>query len=152
MDTGGLLLAVVITAAHVQDRDGAGRCCGTCTAPAASTPTYGHGEERILPTAYDRQVDAFIAVGGSGYVALVLDLGVICGRINTVADFAAARESGARTTGTRRHGRLRRTRRLGASSNMNQHDPPWRRAKSHGSLGVPPLPNHKALTKPESTV
>ena len=35
VDAMGLPPAVVITAASVQDRGAAGRCCGTCTAPAA---------------------------------------------------------------------------------------------------------------------
>ena len=35
VDSAGLVLAVVITAASVQDRDGPGRCYGTCAAPAA---------------------------------------------------------------------------------------------------------------------
>jgi transposase len=41
VDTSGLLLAVVITAASVQDRDAAGRCCGICTAPAPGSGSSG---------------------------------------------------------------------------------------------------------------
>jgi NADPH:quinone reductase len=63
--------------------------------------TYGNGaKDAILAAAGGRPVDAFIDAAGSGSVALALDLGVAADRINTVVDFAAARESGARTMGT----------------------------------------------------
>jgi NADPH:quinone reductase-like Zn-dependent oxidoreductase len=57
--------------------------------------TYGDGdgdgvEERIR-TAANGPVDAFIDTVGSGYVELALALGVEPGRIDTIADFAAAR-------------------------------------------------------------
>jgi NADPH:quinone reductase-like Zn-dependent oxidoreductase len=52
---------------------------------------YGDGvEERIRVAANDR-VDAFIDTVGTGYVELALSLGVAAGRIDTIADFAAAR-------------------------------------------------------------
>ena len=41
VDTGGLLLDVLATPASVQDRDAAGRCCGTCAAPAAASAWHG---------------------------------------------------------------------------------------------------------------
>jgi hypothetical protein len=37
IDATGLVLAVVITAANIQDRDAARRCCSTCAAPAAAS-------------------------------------------------------------------------------------------------------------------
>jgi hypothetical protein len=41
VDTIGLLLTVLITAAGVQDRDGAKPCCGTCSAHSARSGTSG---------------------------------------------------------------------------------------------------------------
>jgi NADPH:quinone reductase len=71
------------------------------TAHGITAVTYGEGErERIRAAAGGRQVDGFIDAGGSGYVALALDLGVAAERINTVVDFGAAKESGAQTRGT----------------------------------------------------
>jgi hypothetical protein len=39
-------------------------------------------------------VDAFIDTHGDGYVELALALGVAAGRIDTIADYAAARSTG----------------------------------------------------------
>jgi len=99
---------VGLTAAQLARRCGAS-VIGLASADKASWLTahgitavaYGNGEkERILSAAGGQQVDAFIDAAGSGYVALALDLGVAADRINTVADFATARELGARTMGT----------------------------------------------------
>ena len=63
--------------------------------------TYGRGEkDRLLEAAGARQIDAFIDAGGTGSVALALDLGVAAERINTVVDFATARRRGVSTHGT----------------------------------------------------
>jgi NADPH:quinone reductase-like Zn-dependent oxidoreductase len=62
---------------------------------------YGPGErERLLDAADGRQIDAFIDAGGAGYVTLALDLGVPADRVNTLVDFATARERGVSTFGT----------------------------------------------------
>ena len=62
--------------------------------------TYGEGQgERLLEAASGR-IDAFIDTFGGGYVDLALDLGVPRERINTIADFQAARRHGVQTQGT----------------------------------------------------
>jgi NADPH:quinone reductase-like Zn-dependent oxidoreductase len=71
-------------------------------------PASGHG---VVPVAYgdgvaDRiraaapgGVDAFIDTYGDGYVELALALGVAAGRIDTIADYAAAQKHGVKTDG-----------------------------------------------------
>src|SRR6266516_8030307 len=44
-------------------------------------------------------LDAFVDTYGDGYVELALALGVAAGRIDTIADFAAAAKHGVRTDG-----------------------------------------------------
>ncbi|HTI35677.1 MAG TPA: NADP-dependent oxidoreductase [Miltoncostaea sp.] len=69
------------------------------TAHGALPVAYGDGvEERIRAAAPDG-VDAFIDTHGDGYVDLALALGVATGRIDTIADFAAAERTGVRTEG-----------------------------------------------------
>jgi NADPH:quinone reductase-like Zn-dependent oxidoreductase len=53
--------------------------------------SYGDGVEERIRTAATGPVDAFIDTVGSGYVELALSLGVAPSRIDTIADFAAAR-------------------------------------------------------------
>jgi NADPH:quinone reductase-like Zn-dependent oxidoreductase len=53
--------------------------------------SYGDGVEERIRTAANGTVDTFIDTVGSGYVELALSLGVAPGRIDTIADFAAAR-------------------------------------------------------------
>lgn len=53
--------------------------------------SYGDGVEERISTAANGTVDTFIDTVGSGYVELALSLGVAPGRIDTIADFAAAR-------------------------------------------------------------
>jgi hypothetical protein len=53
-------------------------------------------------------VDAFIDTYGDGYVELALALGVAAGRIDTIADFAAAAKHGVKTDGGQRPGRAPR--------------------------------------------
>jgi NADPH:quinone reductase-like Zn-dependent oxidoreductase len=52
---------------------------------------YGDGVEERIRVAANGGVDAFIDTVGTGYVELALSLGVAAGRIDTIADFAAAR-------------------------------------------------------------
>jgi NADPH:quinone reductase-like Zn-dependent oxidoreductase len=62
--------------------------------------TYGEGQaERLLEAAHGT-IDAFIDTFGGGYVELALDLGISPDRINTIADFEAARRHGVRNQGT----------------------------------------------------
>jgi NADPH:quinone reductase-like Zn-dependent oxidoreductase len=78
----------------------------------ASTPNHewltGHGVIPVSygPGVYDRvwdassgRVDAFIDTFGNGYVDLALELGVRPDRIDTIIDFAAARQHGVKTDG-----------------------------------------------------
>jgi NADPH:quinone reductase-like Zn-dependent oxidoreductase len=53
--------------------------------------SYGDGVEERIRGAANGTVDAFIDTVGTGYVELALSLGVAAGRIDTIADFAAAR-------------------------------------------------------------
>ena len=62
--------------------------------------TYGKGQAERLLEAADGTVDAFIDTFGGGYVDLALDLGVSPDRINTIADFEAARRHGVKNQGT----------------------------------------------------
>ena len=60
---------------------------------------YGDGvEERIRDTAGGR-MDAFIDTFGGGYVDLAITLGITPERIDTIADWTAARRYGAKTDG-----------------------------------------------------
>ncbi len=63
--------------------------------------TYGSGAaDRIREVAGDR-VDAFVDTFGGGYVRLAVEeLGVAPDRIDTIIDWAAAREYGAKTEGS----------------------------------------------------
>lgn len=61
---------------------------------------YGEGLADRLRQASGGKVDAFIDTRGDGYVSLALDLGVPPDRIDTIADFAAAREHGVKADGT----------------------------------------------------
>jgi NADPH:quinone reductase-like Zn-dependent oxidoreductase len=62
--------------------------------------TYGDGVVERIKKASGGKVDAFIDTFGDGYVQLAIDLGVKPARIETIIDFAAAREVGAKTDGT----------------------------------------------------
>src|SRR6201996_6665844 len=60
---------------------------------------YGDGvADRIRATA-PGGVDAFIDTYGGGYVDLAIALGVAAGRIDTIADYAAAAKYGVKTAG-----------------------------------------------------
>jgi NADPH:quinone reductase-like Zn-dependent oxidoreductase len=48
----------------------------------------------------EKRINAFIDAHGGGYVRLAVDLGVPRDRIDTIIDFAAAREYGAKTEGS----------------------------------------------------
>lgn len=66
---------------------------------------YGEGqEERRRAAAQGQPIAAFIDAVGSGYIDLALALGVPQERINTLVDFQAARQHGAKTMGTREAG------------------------------------------------
>jgi NADPH:quinone reductase-like Zn-dependent oxidoreductase len=62
--------------------------------------TYGDGVADRVRAAADGHIDAFIDAFGGGYVDLAIDLGVRPDRINTIIDWAAAKEHGAKTDGT----------------------------------------------------
>ncbi|MGW7420154.1 NADP-dependent oxidoreductase [Streptomyces sp. NPDC054813] len=60
---------------------------------------YGDGVADRIRAAAPGGVDAFIDTHGTGYVELALDLGVPAERIDTIADFEAARKHGVKTDG-----------------------------------------------------
>jgi NADPH:quinone reductase-like Zn-dependent oxidoreductase len=60
---------------------------------------YGDGVTDRISAAAPSGVDAFIDTHGDGYVELALALGVAPGRIDTIADFAAAAKYGVKTDG-----------------------------------------------------
>ncbi|MDL4813430.1 NADP-dependent oxidoreductase [Actinomadura opuntiae] len=60
---------------------------------------YGEGAAERIRQAADGNVDAFIDTFGNGYVRLAIELGVRPERINTIRDWQAAAEVGARTYG-----------------------------------------------------
>lgn len=59
---------------------------------------YGDGLQDRLRKA---GIDAFIDTFGKGYVKLAIELGVVPDRINTIIDFAAAKQYGAKSEGSR---------------------------------------------------
>ena len=61
---------------------------------------YGDGVADRIRAAAPGGVDAFIDTFGDGYVELALALGVAADRIDTIADFAAARKRGEGRRGT----------------------------------------------------
>ena len=61
--------------------------------------TYGDGQEVRIREASSGKVDAFIDTFGSGYVELALKLGARPERINTIADFEAAKKYGVKAEG-----------------------------------------------------
>jgi NADPH:quinone reductase-like Zn-dependent oxidoreductase len=61
--------------------------------------TYGAGVLDRIRQAAGARVDAFIDTFGSGYVELAVELGVPPQRIDTIIDYAAAQEHGAKTDG-----------------------------------------------------
>jgi NADPH:quinone reductase-like Zn-dependent oxidoreductase len=60
---------------------------------------YGDGVADRIGAAAPGGVDAFIDTHGDGYVELALALGVAAGRIDTIADYAAAAKHGVKTDG-----------------------------------------------------
>src|SRR6185312_14745132 len=60
---------------------------------------YGDGVADRIRSAAPGGVDAFIDTYGDGYVELALALGVAAGRIDTIADYAAAAKHGVKTDG-----------------------------------------------------
>jgi len=60
---------------------------------------YGDGVADRIRAAAPSGVDAFIDTHGDGYVELALALGVTAGRIDTIADYAAAAKYGVKTDG-----------------------------------------------------
>jgi NADPH:quinone reductase-like Zn-dependent oxidoreductase len=60
---------------------------------------YGDGVADRIRAAASGGVDAFIDTFGDGYVELALAVGVAAGRIDTIADFAAAAKHGVKTDG-----------------------------------------------------
>ena len=60
---------------------------------------YGDGVADRIRAAAPGGVDAFIDTYGEGYVELALALGVAAGRIDTIADYAAAAKHGVKTDG-----------------------------------------------------
>lgn len=62
--------------------------------------TYGDGVVERIRAAAPEGVDAFLDLFGGGYVDLALKLGVATDRIDTIADFQAAREKGVKAEGS----------------------------------------------------
>jgi len=62
--------------------------------------SYGDGVAERIREASAGRIDAFIDAFGDGYVELALSLGVRPERIDTIANFQAAREHGVKTDGT----------------------------------------------------
>ncbi|HTZ58377.1 MAG TPA: NADP-dependent oxidoreductase, partial [Acidobacteriaceae bacterium] len=60
---------------------------------------YGNGVEDGIRAVSGGKIDAFIDTYGGGYVDLALKLGVAKERIDTIIDFAAAKEHGVKTDG-----------------------------------------------------
>jgi NADPH:quinone reductase-like Zn-dependent oxidoreductase len=60
---------------------------------------YGDGVADRIRAAAPSGVDAFIDTYGDGYVELAIALGVAAGRIDTIADYAAAAKYGVKTDG-----------------------------------------------------
>jgi NADPH:quinone reductase-like Zn-dependent oxidoreductase len=60
---------------------------------------YGDGVADRIRAAAPGGVDAFIDTYGDGYVDLAIALGVAAGRIDTIADYAAAAKYGVKTAG-----------------------------------------------------
>src|SRR5208283_3293968 len=67
------------------------------TAHGVKPVAYGEGQADRLREA---GIDAFIDTQGGGYVKLAIELGVPPDRINTIIDFAAAREYGVKAEGS----------------------------------------------------
>jgi NADPH:quinone reductase-like Zn-dependent oxidoreductase len=61
---------------------------------------YGEGVVERIKAAGGGHIDAFIDAFGSGYVKMAAELGVAPERIDTIIDWAAAQEYGARTDGS----------------------------------------------------
>ena len=57
-------------------------------------------EEGLFDRLRDSRIKAFIDTHGGGYVKLAIELGVAPDRINTIIDFAAAREYGTKSEGS----------------------------------------------------
>jgi NADPH:quinone reductase-like Zn-dependent oxidoreductase len=55
---------------------------------------------RLREARPEARIDAFIDLHGAGYVKLAVDLGIPRDRIDTIADFGAAREYGVKTEGS----------------------------------------------------
>ena len=67
------------------------------TAHGIKPVTYGDGLANRLREA---AIDAFIDTYGQGYVKIAIELGVAPDRINTIIDFAAAKQYGVKTEGS----------------------------------------------------
>ncbi len=61
---------------------------------------YGDGLVERLREASDGRLDAFVDTFGGGYVELAVELGVGSERIDTIIDYEAAQEHGAKTEGS----------------------------------------------------
>ncbi len=70
---------------------------GWLAAHGVKPVAYGEG---LADRLRDAAIDAFIDTQGGGYVKLAIELGVPRDRINTIADFAAARDYGVKTEGS----------------------------------------------------
>jgi len=66
-----------------------------------ATPlSYGEGVAQRIRTASGGRIDAFIDAFGAGYVELALELGARPERVNTIANFRAAKQYGVKTEGS----------------------------------------------------
>lgn len=70
--------------------------------------TYGERQAQRIKEAAHGTINAFIDTFGGGYVALAIELGVAPERINTIADFEAARRFGVKSEGTHFHATAQR--------------------------------------------
>lgn len=75
-------------------------------AHGAELVPYGDGLQERLQAAAGGPIDAFIDTHGRGYVKLAVDLGISAQRIDTIIDFAAAKEYGVKTDGNGVGGRI----------------------------------------------
>ena len=109
---------------------------------------YGDGVADRIRAAAPSGVDAFVDTYGGGYVDIAIALGVAAGRIDTIADYAAAAKYGVKTAGGGR-GRA-------GCQGARRAGRPYRRRAPRGArrerlpAGAGPRGLHRARTPPHS--